>query len=57
MGSDARIDQIEGRCPESCLSSPRSHEGCPKHDLFTLQYSRYMCKIMKNLCINVETIL
>ena len=39
MGSDARIDQLEGRCPESCLSSPRSHEGCPKHDLFTLEYS------------------
>ena len=38
MGSDARIDQLEGRSPESCLSWVRSHEGCPKHDLFTLEY-------------------
>ena len=38
MGSDARIDQLEGR---SCLSESwlRSHKGCPKHDLFTLEYS------------------
>ena len=34
MGSDARIDQPEGCSPESCLSWLRSHEGCPKHDLF-----------------------
>ena len=38
--SDARIDQLEGRSPESCLSWLRSHEGCPKHDLFQLEYSR-----------------
>ena len=39
VGSDARIDQLEGRSPESCLSRLRSHKGCPKHDLFTLEYS------------------
>ena len=38
--SDARIDQLEGRNPERCLSWLRSHEGCPKHDLFTLEYSK-----------------
>ena len=40
VGSDARIDQLEGRSPESCLSWLRSHEGCPAHDLFMLEYSR-----------------
>ena len=39
VGSDARIDQREGRSPESGLSWLRLHEGCPKHDLFTLEYS------------------
>ena len=34
MGSDAKIDQLEGCSRESCLSWLRSHEGCPKHDLF-----------------------
>ena len=29
MVSDARIDQLEGRSPENCLSLLRSHEGCP----------------------------
>ena len=40
VGSDARIDQLEGRSSESCLSLPRSHEGCPKHDIFTFEYSK-----------------
>ena len=40
MGSDARIDQLEERSPASCLSWLRSHKGCPKHDLFTLEYSK-----------------
>ena len=31
---------IEGRSPESCLSWLRSHEGCPKNDLFTIEYSK-----------------
>ena len=35
---DARIDQLEGCSPESCLSWLRSHEGRPKHDLFPLEY-------------------
>ena len=39
MGSDDRIDQLEGSSPESYLSWLNSHEGCPKHDLFTLEYS------------------
>ena len=41
MGSDARIDQLEGRSPEaeSCLSWLGSHKDrCPKHDLFMLEY-------------------
>ena len=38
MGSDARINQLEQRSPESCLSGLRSYEGCPKYDLFTLEY-------------------
>ena len=29
MGSDARIDQLEGRSPESCPSWLRSHKGYP----------------------------
>ena len=33
VGSDARIDQLEGHSPESLLSRFTSHEGCPKHDL------------------------
>ena len=49
MGYDARIDQLEGCSPESCLSWLRSHEGYLKHDLITLVC---MCKIMNNLCIN-----
>ena len=36
--SDASIDQLKGRSPESCLSW--HPEGCPKHDLFTLEYSK-----------------
>ena len=40
--SDARIDQLEGRSPESCLSWLRSNEGCPKHDLFLLEHSRFV---------------
>ena len=44
MGSDARIDQLEGRSPESYLSLLRSHKGCPKHDLFMLEYSK--CAIL-----------
>ena len=40
MGSDARIDQLEGRSPESCLSWLKSHKGGPKHDLFMLGYSQ-----------------
>ena len=40
MGSDARIDQLEGRSPERCPYWLRSHKGCPKHDLFPLEYSR-----------------
>ena len=36
MGSDARINKLKGRSPESCLSWLRLHEGHPKHDLFTL---------------------
>ena len=40
MGSDARIDQLEGSSPESFLSWLRSHEGCPKHDLFPLEDSK-----------------
>ena len=43
VGSDARIDQLEGRSPESCLPWLRSHKGCPKHDLFMLEY----CKCAK----------
>ena len=38
VGSDARIDQLEGRSPKSCLSWLRTQEGCPKHDLFPLAY-------------------
>ena len=56
MGSDAKIAQLEGQSPESCLSWLGSHKGCPKHDVFTLEYSE-MCKIMNNLFINVEIIL
>ena len=46
MGSDARIDQLEGHSPESYLylSLLRSHMGCPKHDLFMLEYSK--CAIL-----------
>ena len=40
MGSDVRIDQLKGCSPESCLSWLRSHKGCPKHDLFMLEYSK-----------------
>ena len=40
VGSDAWIDQLEGCSPESCLSWLRSHEGRPKHDVFTLEYSK-----------------
>ena len=40
VGSDARKDQLEGHGPESHLSWLRSHEGCPKHDLFLLEYSK-----------------
>ena len=40
MGFDAKIDQLEGRSLESCLSWLRSHKGCAKHDLFTLEYSK-----------------
>ena len=57
VGYDARIDQLEGHGSESCLSWLRSHEGCPKHDLFPLEYSRSMRKIMNNLLINVKIIL
>ena len=39
MGSDARIDQLEGHSPESCLFWLKSHKGCSKHDLFMLEYS------------------
>ena len=38
MESDARIDQLEGCSPERCLSWLLLHEGCPKHDLFLLDY-------------------
>ena len=43
VGSDARIDQLEGRSPESCLSWLRSHEGCPKNGYITVSHylSRY----------------
>ena len=40
MGSDARIDQLEGRSPESFLSLLRLYKGCPKYDLFPLEYSK-----------------
>ena len=55
MESEASIDQLKGHMlrrtgplhsslkghsPESCLSWLRSHEGCPKHDLFPVEYSR-----------------
>ena len=40
VGSDARIDQLEGCSPESCLSWLRLHKGCPKHDQFTLEYNK-----------------
>ena len=40
MVSEARIDQHKGLTPESCLSWLRSQEGCPKHDLFPLEYIR-----------------
>ena len=40
MGSDARIDQLKGLSPESCLSWLRSHKGYLKHDLFLLEYRR-----------------
>ena len=40
VGSDARIDQLEGGSHESCLSWLRSHKGCPKHDIFPLEYSK-----------------
>ena len=44
VGSDARIDQLGGCSPESCLSWPRSHKGCPKHDLFLLEYVTFSAK-------------
>ena len=51
MGSDARIDQLEGRSPESYLSWLRSHEGCPKHDLFKLEYFR--CAKLYIICVSM----
>ena len=53
MGSDARIDQLKGHSPESCLSWLRSHKGSPKHDLFTLEYSKCVNNL---LFIDVEII-
>ena len=44
MGSGARIDQLEGHSPESCLYWLISHKGCPKHDLFMSEYSK--CAIL-----------
>ena len=44
MGSGARVDQLEGRSHESCLSRLISHKGCPKHDLFMSEYSK--CAIL-----------
>ena len=44
VGCDARIYQLEGYSPESCLSWLRSHKGCTKHDLFTLEYSKWVCR-------------
>ena len=38
MESVARMNQLEGCSPESCLSWLRSYEWCPKHDLFMLVY-------------------
>ena len=51
MGSDARIDQLEGRSPESGLSWLRLHEGYPKHGLFMLEYSR--CAILCIICVSM----
>ena len=45
--SDARIDQLKGCSPESCLSWLRPHEGCPKQDLFSLEYCT--CALMLRL--------
>ena len=56
MGSEARIDQLEGHSPESCISWRISDEGFPKHDLFLLEYSIIMCKL-NNLFINVDIVL
>ena len=44
MGSDARIDQLEGRSPESCLSWLRSHEGCPQTNVQEYEYFVYQCR-------------
>ena len=41
MGSDARIDQLEGRNPESCVSWLRSHKGCQNVHVRILLYSIY----------------
>ena len=60
VGSDARIDQLEGSSPQSGLYWLRSHEGCPKHDLFPLECASRcarLCKIVNNLFINIEIIL
>ena len=37
VGSDARIDQLKGRCPKSCLSWLRPHEGRPKQNIVDVQ--------------------
>ena len=49
VGSDARIEQLEGRSLESCLSWLRSHGGCPNQDLFMLEYSK--CENLRTNCL------
>ena len=45
MGSEARIDQLEVRSPESCLYPGIRSQECPhRHDLFMLEYSK--CAIL-----------
>ena len=41
VGSDARIDSLKDVVLRAVY--PGSDEGCPKHNLFTLEYSTSRC--------------